>query len=219
LKYRIVEALKVLALRGANQGFVPVRTKDLAQWLDISQQSASNRLQELIKLGYAERRWGPRINQIALTKDGLAILSKEYQELRAIFEEPDGSLDLMGKYEKGIGEGKYYIGQNGYQKQFKKKLGFKPQFGTFNIKLSTRESAKFSNLRSREGIPIEGFVSKGRTFGAGKCFKSRIEKIDCAVMIPNRTHYSDVLEVISIKCLRKALKLVPGDKVKITILF
>jgi riboflavin kinase len=217
LKYRIVEALKVLALKGAAQGFIPVRTKDLSSWLDISQQSASNRLLELLKLGYIERRWGPRTNQIILTKEGISLLSKEYEELRAIFGDKAKKLEFKGIYEKGIGEGQYYIGQKGYQKQFKQMLGFSPKYGTFNIKLSTQETLKLRRLKGQGGLPIEGFVSNGRTFGAGKCFKAKIDDITCAVMIPNRTHYTDVLEVISEKCLRRTLDLSPGDKVIIQI--
>ena len=217
MKYRIVEALKALAIRGAAEGFIPVRTRDLSQWLEISQQSASNRLLELLKLKYIERRWGPRSNQIVLTKEGLAVLSQEYEQLRTIFGDKKKSLEFRGIYEKGIGEGQYYIGQKGYQKQFKQKLGFSPRFGTFNIKLSTQEAIKLRRLKGPEGFPIEGFVSNGRSFGAGKCFKAEIQDVNCAVMIPNRTHYTDVLEVISDKCLRKTLNLSPGDRVVIQI--
>jgi riboflavin kinase len=96
-------------------------------------------------------------------------------------------------------------------------LGFSPKYGTFNIKLSTQETLKLRRLKGQDGLPIDGFVSNGRTFGAGKCFKARINDITCAVMIPNRTHYTDVLEVISEKCLRKTLDLTPGDKVIIQI--
>ena len=76
-----------------------------------------------------------------------------------------------------------------------------------------------SRLKGQEGLDVTGFVTNGRTFGAGKCFKATISNVECAVMIPNRTHYTDVLEVISSKCLKKTLGLDPGDPVEISILF
>ena len=218
MRYRVLESLKALALRGAASGFIPVKTVDLSEWLGVSQQTASNRLIELIDQGFVERRWGPKGNSVAITKDGLALLSREYEDLKTIFGEHRDEMEFKGVYEKGIGEGKYYIEQKGYQKQFKKCLGFTPRFGTFNIKLSTQEALKLHRLKGREGLPITGFVTNGRTFGAGKCFKAKIADIDCAVMIPNRTHYTDVLEVISSKCLRKELDLDPGDGVEISII-
>ncbi len=219
MKYRIIESLKALALRGAGQGFIPVRTKDLSEWLDISQQSASNRLLELIDDGFIERRWGPKVNYISITKEGMAVLSGEYDDYQAIFEEKGSKMEFTGVYEKGIGEGKYYIGQKGYQDQFRKMLGYAPKYGTFNIKLTSQEAMKLSRLKGQEGLDVTGFVTNGRTFGAGKCFKATISNVECAVMIPNRTHYTDVLEVISSKCLKMTLGIKPGDPVEITILF
>ena len=217
MNFRRLETLKTLAQHGADKSFIPVTTTRLASWLTVSQQSASNRLRDLVDDGLIERRWGQRSNQVMLTKSGMGALFGEYNELRALFEESQGDVELTGTVVSGIGEGKYYITHPGYSKQFKLNLGFIPRFGTFNLRLIPKDLPRFNHLREKPGLPIEQFVSEGRTFGSGKCFKARIGDVECAIMIPNRTHYSDVLEVISEKNLRKALGAKDGDDVKILI--
>lgn len=219
MRSRIVQALKVLASHGAIDRFIPLRTTDLADWLEVSQQTASNRLLELIDSGFVERRWSVGVNQVMLTKKGINLLSKEYEELKTIFETLESQMVFIGTTQEGIGEGKYYILQDGYQVQFEDKLGFKPEHGTFNIQLTPKDIPRLARLKEKDGIPIEGFESEGRTFGKGKCFRARIGLIDCAIMVPNRSHYEDILEVIADSHLRKNLGLSNGDRVEITIFF
>jgi len=216
LNFRQLKTLKLLAQRGADKAFIPLTTTQLAAWLGVSQQSASNRLSELRDGGLIERRLG-RTNQVMLTKDGVGALYDEYNELRAIFEESKGEVELTGTLVSGIGEGKYYITHPGYRGQFKQTLGFVPCHGTFNLRLSPEDLPRFNHLKEKPGMPIEQFVSEGRTFGSGKCFKAKIGGIECAIMIPSRSHYSDVLEVISDKNLRHALNARDGNVVRITI--
>lgn len=217
VNFRQLETLKLLAQRGADNAFIPVTTSQLASWLSVSQQSASNRLRELLDGGLIERRWGHRSNQVMLTKSGIGALYGEFNELRALFEESQGDVEISGTLVSGIGEGKYYITHPGYSKQFKAKLGFVPRFGTFNLRLDPKDMPRFNHLREKPGLAIEQFVSEGRTFGPGKCFRARIGDVDCAIMIPGRTHYSDILEVISHSNLRQALGAKDGDTVKIVI--
>lgn len=217
VNFRQLETLKTLAQHGADKSFIPVTTARLASWLSISQQSASNKLRELLDDRLIERRWGHRSNQVMLTKSGIGALYGEYNELKAIFEDSMGDIELTGALVSGIGEGRYYITHPGYSKQFKAKLGFMPRFGTFNLRLVPKDLPRFNHLRERPGLAIEQFVSEGRTFGSGKCFRAIIGEVECAIMIPSRTHYSDILEVISHSNLRQILGVKDGDMVKIVI--
>ena len=215
--FRSLQTLKILAQHGADKSFIPLTTTQLAEWLSVSQQSASNRLRGLLEGKLVERRWGHRANQVMLTKAGLSALYGEYNELRAIFEEAMGDVELTGTLVSGIGEGKYYITHPGYSKQFKARLGFVPRFGTFNLRLDPKDLPRFNHLRERPGLAIDQFVSEGRTFGPGKCFRAKIGDVECAVMIPSRSHYTDILEVISRDNLRQARGVKDGDRVRIVI--
>lgn len=64
-------------------------------------------------------------------------------------------------------------------------------------------------------VRIDGFNDGERTFGGGgNCYPVRVEGIDAAVVVPDRTHYpSDLIEIIAPVKLRDALKLKDGDRV------
>lgn len=118
----------------------------------------------------------------------------------------------------GAGEGKYYTRLGGYQKEFIKKLGFKPYPGTLNLELPSAELEKLNILRSARGIIIEEFENEdGTSFGAVKCFHAEIKNIKCAVILPERSRYKNVIEVISKEYLRKKLELKNGDLLDVTI--
>jgi len=104
-----------------------------------------------------------------------------------------------------------------YADQFKKCLNFAPYPGTLNVEIKPIERNKLRFLKNYGGIPINEFETKNRTFGSVLCFHAKIKGIKGAVVLPIRSHYSNILEVISPQHLRKRLNLKDGDEVEIVI--
>ncbi|MBO5519156.1 MAG: DUF120 domain-containing protein, partial [Candidatus Methanomethylophilus sp.] len=153
---------------------------------------------------------------IKLTATGVDELKKEYNEHRRIFELTD-HITLHGTIKDGMGEGQYYIDQEGYKVQFEKKLGFKPYPGTLNIYVDKEDVGKLDVIKSTAGIPIEGFNYGGRTFGDVIAYKSKIKNIDCAIVVPARSHYVDIIEIICQYHLRRTLSLNTDDRVDVKV--
>jgi riboflavin kinase len=213
---KLVETLKELAMMGGINGMVSLSSREFGSRMGISQQSAANWLLRLAQKGYIERQLGARKQMIKLSDSGVDLLRKEFTDYRCIFEAP-GRMMIKGVVSSGFGEGGYYITQKGYTKQFKKKLKIEPYEGTLNLKLTSGELKGLEHLKNSEGIKIHGFDTGGRTFGAVKCFNAKINNVDCAVVIPKRSHYKDVIEVISKVHLRRTLSLKDGDMVELCV--
>lgn len=216
MKKSLIPVLKHLGLEGGVNDFIPISSRELAGDLDISQQSASKKILELLDGELIIRRLGAKRQFIKITDKGLNFLRKEYSEYQRLFDLAD-YITIQGVITSGLGEGKYYVTQKGYMKQFKDKLWFEPYQGTLNIKISGSELNKLQLIRSLDGITITGFEDAGRTFGNGKCFLCDIQGIECAIMQPNRSHYENVIEIISKFYLRDRLKLKDGDVVEIRV--
>ncbi len=213
---KLVHFLKCLAALGAMDSSVSVSSKELGRDLGISQQSASNWILELLNEGYIERRLGARKQHIKVTEKGALALRREYSDYQRIFDAP-GKLTISGAVTTGFGEGGYYINQKGYKEQFTEKLGFVPYEGTLNLKLTPKEVSTIELLRHSKGIEITGFKEGGRTFGPVKCHMATIGNLDCAVVIPKRSHYKEVIEVICKVHIRRTLSLKDGDDVELTV--
>ncbi len=208
--------LKILALRGASKDFVELTTGELGTELGVSQQTASRRLKKLREMKFVDvRRFGKRF-ALKLTKRGLDLLKREFIDYQRIFEFSE-YLELTGEVVSGLGEGRYYIMKEGYYRQIKEKLFFAPYPGTLNVKVYPKDMQKVETLKNIPGICIKGFVYEGRTFGDVKAFLCTINGKDAAVIIPERTHYSDIIEVIAEKNLREELGLQDGDPVEIVV--
>ena len=214
---KLVEVLKRLAILGGISGTISLSSREFGREMGISQQSASNWILRLAQDGFIERQLGARKQMIKLSEKGVEILKKEHADYRCIFEAP-GRLMIKGVVSSGFGEGRYYITQKGYTKQFIKKLNFEPYEGTLNLKLSSKELRSLELLKNLGGIKIEGFDNEGRTFGAVKSFQATINNVDCAVVLPKRSHYKDVIEVISKVHLRRTLSLKEGDEVELCVM-
>ena len=209
-------ALRKLALIGGMDDYVAVSSRELGDTLEMSQQSASKRILELLDQGLIVRDLGARKQRIKLTPAGIDALKKEYNEYRRIFELTD-HITIHGSVKDGMGEGGYYIGQKGYEDQFVDKLGFKPYSGTLNVCVDKEDVGKLDVIRGTAGIYINGFTDEGRSFGAVIAYKAKIKNIDCAVVVPERSHYVDVIEIICQYHLRRTLSIGTGDRVDVRV--
>ena len=209
-------ALRKIALLGGLNNYVAVSSRELGDSLGMSQQSASKRILELLDEKYLVRDLGARKQRIKITNLGAEELRKEYNEYRRIFELTD-KVTLHGKVVTGMGEGCYYITQRPYMDQFLLKLGFKPYEGTFNIKISDEDLEKLEVIRNVPGYVINGFEKDGRTFGNVILYGAKIRNVECAMIMPERSHYSDTLEVICKYHLRRTLGVKDGDMLEIVV--
>jgi riboflavin kinase len=214
----MLEVLKALALMNATKRVLKISSKELAEKIGQSVQTAARKLKELEEEGLIERTLTKDGQFVVITEKGKELLYKEYLDYKRIFE-GEGEIVIRGKVFSGLGEGRYYVSLEGYKKQFEEKLGFTPYPGTLNIKIPREQMFFRTKLDEEEGILIEGFKTAERTFGEVKAFKCRINGIEGAVVIPKRTHYpKDVLEVIAPVKLRDVLKLKDGDWVEVEVM-
>ena len=218
MKPYLLQTLKELALLGALKNKVEISSFELATQLETSQQTASRYLLELDRFGMITRELGIKKQLIQITGVGESVLQEEHLQYQQIFELTDRVV-FKGDVISGMGEGRYYTEQSGYMEQFKDKLGFVPYPGTLNVEIPFIERNKLRLLKNHDAIDIEEFKTKNRTFGGVKCFRASINGIDGAIVLPLRSHYSNVLELISQKLLRDKLNLKDGDQVDIVIYF
>jgi len=205
-------------LMNATKKVLKISSKELAEKIGQSVQTAARKLKELEDEGLIERTLTKDGQFIVITEKGKRLLYKEYLDYKKIFED-EGTITIKGKVFSGVGEGRYYVSLYGYRKQFIEKLGFDPYPGTLNLKIPKEQLYLRRRLDEEEGILIEGFSTPDRTFGEVKAFKCKIDGIEGAIVMPKRTHYpEDVLEVIAPVKLRDALKLKDGDYVEVEVI-
>jgi riboflavin kinase len=208
--YKLIEV-------GAFPDEVIFTTTELAKLVGSSQQTASRHLIELEKMGLIHRVKLGRRESIKITAGGVKHLDNMFLTLKRAFELKRTEVAFEGTLFSGMGEGAYYISQSGYGNQFVSKLGFEPYPGTLNLRVREEDQEDVRLLEASPFILIEGFTNGNRSFGPAKCFRGTIaEKVEGALIVPVRTHYSgDVVELISKEFLRKLLHLEDGDTVKI----
>ena len=216
MKSYLLQTLKELALLGAIKNRIEISSLELAKQLETSQQTASRYLVELDKKGMITRELGIKKQLILITNIGEKALQEENLQYQQIFELTDKVI-FKGKVTSGLGEGRYYTEQSKYIEQFKEKLGFTPYPGTLNVEIEYIEKNKLRLLKDHRAIDIEEFKTKNRTFGGVRCFKAKIDGTDGAIVLPIRSHYSNILEFISKDFLRDKLGLKDGDDIKIVI--
>ena len=210
-----------LAEMGAYRRIAKISTEFLAEKIGISQQTASRYVIELERKGWIQRTITPEGSLIKIDDQGVRELQKLYSSLKVVLETPyPPSVTLEGTVFTGLGEGAYYITKEHYRKQFIEKLGFEPYPGTLNLKLSTDYDIKTRmELEAYPAVEIKGFKNEDRTFGLVKCYPAIIgNKVKGALITALRSHYDvSVLEIIAPVCLRKALCLKDGNKVKVEV--
>jgi riboflavin kinase len=216
MKPYLLQTLKELAMLGAIRNRIEISSHELAKQLETSQQTASRYLLELDNVRMISRELGIKKQLILITNIGAEILREEYSQYKQIFDLTNKVI-FKGKIVSGMGEGKYYTEQKGYNDQFKKILGFTPYPGTLNVEIKYVERNKLRLLKNYGGIIINEFKTKNRTFGSVLCFNAIINNCKGVIVIPKRSHYSNILEFISQYHLREKLRLEDGDEVKIVI--
>ena len=207
-----------LLLLGAKNP-IELSTYDLAKSIDKTQQTASQHLLFLEKNNLIFRYKIDGNDVIKISDSGLDYLKSVNQQITSAFDDNIPSI-LSGTLFSGLGEGAYYISLYGYKKQFISKLGFEPYPGTLNLKISdVIHKQFFDKLSKNDGILIEGFTDKKRTYGNVKCFPCTINSnIQGSIIIIERTHHDrSVIELISPIFLRKKLKLNDGDEVSVQV--
>lgn len=220
LKGNLLITLCKLAELSISKGELTYTTGQLALDLEISQQTASRHLIELEQRGLIRRVKIGKRETIHITPNGLDLLKELYFRLKDVFEQPINYIFLEGELFSGLGEGSYYIGQEGYREQLEKKLGFDPYPGTLNIRLKPGYENEKNTLDSLPLISIKGFTTEKRSFGPAKCAKAIMnDEVQVSIILAMRSHYgSDVVEIVSKENLRKKLKLKEGDNIKIRIM-
>lgn len=214
--------LKEIALLGGVDGEVKTSCSKLGSKTGVSTQTASRRLQQLETAGLVVRDTVSDGQWVKVTNDGERTLRNEYNDYRQIFE-TISTVELTGRVTSGMGEGRHYITQDGYMKQFKSKLEYEPFPGTLNIELTDASSRRRATLDSLDAVHIDGWESENRTFGPALCYPVSItageKTVDTAhVVEPERTHHDETqIEVIAPIKLRNNLGVEDGDHVHITV--
>jgi riboflavin kinase, archaea type len=220
--WRDLFTLLKLAEMGAHKRTAKISTEFLAEKIGTSQQTASRYLIELERKGWIKRTITHDGCLIVIDSAGNVELQKLYSNLKLLMEAAyPPSITLEGTIFTGLGEGAYYVTKEHYRKQFVEKIGFDPYPGTLNIKLTSEYDIKTRmELDVFPAIEVEGFKNGERTFGVVKCYPVMIEnKVKGAIITAMRSHYDvSVLEIIAPVCLRKALNLKDGNKVKVEVL-
>lgn len=128
-------------------------------------------------------------------------------------------LTVTGRVFSGMGKGKYYVGHPEYQRRFRDTLGYTPYPGTLNLKLEDISLIrKLREIRSADGIKMEGFTLGGESFSALTCFEGELRDQRVTLLFIDVTYYNEtVAELISPAYLRGKLGLRDGDLVSFTV--
>ncbi|WP_337860144.1 DUF120 domain-containing protein [Ferroplasma sp.] len=216
MDYNLYNTVKIIKKMAGSGNTVYISSGELAKALNVSQQTASRFIIELSDKKYIERTLQNRKQKVILLEPALDLLYSELNQLNSILEMRQ-EFNLKGEIKSGLGEGKYYISQKGYMDQFLNKLGISPYPGTLNIKVLPEYENILRRIRSAEGIHIEGFKDKERTFGGVKCFSGRIDGTNAWLIFPERSSYTDIVEIISDKFLRRDLHLQDGNELNVRV--
>jgi riboflavin kinase len=198
------------------EGKTQISTRELAEAIKTSHQSASRYLKELEKEKLIETVITPKGRVIRLSEKGFDQIKRYVGSIMSIINKVYATHVFTGKVFTGLGEGAYYISRRQYHEQFRSRLGFQPYPGTLNLKIENYiDQLLLAEKMSRPPIVIHGFSDEERTFGDVYCYPVVISgNYDGAVIKALRTIYdSSVVEIISPQNLRKEIGLKDGDEV------
>jgi riboflavin kinase len=196
---------------------IQISSLKFGESLNLSQQTGNRRINDLVQLGWIEKKVEGKYQIISITKKGATVMLNIYKNLKSLLE----SILIVGVVREGMHEGGYYVSIKGYYDQFKNKLGFEPFKGTLNLLLSdTSISILREKLDSIAPIIIEGFQDQNREYGPVKCYNVFISRLDdrnlrrkAAILDIQRTHHDkNTIEILAKPYLRDLFNLKDGDK-------
>ena len=117
---------------------------------------------------------------------------------------------MKGIIVSGQKKGNKYISFKEYKNQIENKLNISPYDGTLNLKVDAR---LVNDLKESDGILIEGFIRNGMEYGNVLCFPIELFDIKGYIVLPEKTRYKDILEIIAEDNLRKKFGLHDDDLV------
>ena len=123
---------------------------------------------------------------------------------------------ITGALFSGLGDGAKFVKLDWVESQIEEKLGFRPYYGTINLRLDKASIAIVRKLKDNDGTKIVPLDPK---FCIAKTFKARIMgRVEGAVILPEATvHGNDTLELLAPINLREALNLKDGQQVDVEI--
>ena len=189
-----------------------ISSVELGKSLKTSQQTASRILRRMESGGLISRIPAGRSYEIQITEIGIELLNEIYTSIGKFFSKRIPSNIIRGNVTTGLGEGAYYVKE--YANKFYEKLGFRPFFGTLNIKVNEKPKG----LDRHNSIIINEFNRDGRTYGEVKILPVKLflknnRRIDCHLILPMRTHHENELEIISWYNIREKYKIKDNDRV------
>jgi riboflavin kinase len=215
MKPVMLDFLKNIALNHKG-GKVILNTSKIARELNISQQSVSRYLIVLEREGYIVRRRISRGEEVTITQKTFEEFKDQLNTIQYILSSSK-DIHVEGTLFTGLGEGSYYISREGYVSKIKEYLKFEPFPGTMNLRFTDDFASLSSVINNIPGFEVEPFEQDGRKFGAIKLLKATVFGDLVGIVLPERTHYEKVLEIISPYNLRTKYGLKDGDKIAITI--
>lgn len=215
-------ALYHLANNIGDKKSLHISSIEFGELLNVSQQTASRRFNDLEELGWIERKLTGNEHIVRITKKGADVLLSMYKSLKGILE----NILIVGEVTSGLKEGAYYVSIKGYFEQFKERLGFTPYKGTLNLELSDLNYELLrENIKNRIPIVIEGFKDEKseRRYGDVECYDCYLSRLDnqerkrkAAILDIERTHHKEnIVEILAEPYLRDYFNLKDGDRLRI----
>jgi len=211
MNYAHLELLMYLADKTNLFSVLETSTTKISSDLKTSQQTISRKLREMEALGLITRNLNYKGHLITLTQKSINILKEHSKKIQNLLK--NKKISITGEIQDGSGEGSYYISLRQYKEKIRQKLGFKIYPGTLNVKAKKQEISPF--LNSLTPVKINGFKTKERTFGEIICYKVKFKNIRSAILVPERSRYEDILEIIAPFNLRNKFNLKTGNKITI----
>lgn len=209
MNHKYLELLLYLAEKTKLFSTLTTSTNDLSRELKTSQQTISRKLREMEKLELIKRKVSYNGHLITLTQKSVDFLKEYSEKLKSLFKTKKTS--ITGILVDGLGQGSYYLKK--YRKKIKNKLNMLVYPGTLNLKVKKEKIQPF--LNSLAPLRIKSFKTTERTFGEVICYKIKFKNTQAAIVVPERTRYFDIIEIISEHNLRKKFNLKTGDKITI----
>ncbi|MHA2326405.1 MAG: DUF120 domain-containing protein [Promethearchaeota archaeon] len=199
-------ALYHLCQNIGSQKAIHINSVEFGRILDLSQQTASRRINDLVNSGWIQRKIIGKEQIIKITKKGADAILAMYKNLKQILED----ILIVGEVTEGMGEGGYYVKIKEYYIQFSEKLGFDPYPGTLNLQLSDLNKELLEeNIKNRIPVRIVGFEKEQKDLGKRTYGKSAILRI-------KRTHHKkNIVEILAEPYLRDKLNLQDGERIRI----